>query len=117
MKLTELQFLIHWLTFPLMVFSLFAMDTHLVKARIMKSAAAPFITLVAGATLEIYLLQKYVYGNSFVSALAFPGNVAVFWPAVIAGAILIVWVSARGSHYLAGWARPLVTAESGRRAK
>lgn len=115
--LTELQFLIHWLTFPIMVFSLFAMDTHLVKARIMKSVAAPFIALVAGATLEIYLLQKYVYGNSFVSALAFPGNVAVFWPAVIAGAILIAWVSVRGSRYLAGWARPLSVAAPGRQGK
>lgn len=115
--LTELQFLIHWLTFSIMVSSLFAMDTRLVKETIMKSVAAPFIALVAGATLEIYLLQKYVYSNAFVSSLGFPGNVAVFWPVVIAGAILIAWVSTKGSRYMAAWFRPLSTAESGRSAK
>lgn len=114
---TELQFLIHWLTFPIMVSSLFAMDTRLVKVTIMKSAAAPLIALVAGATLEIYLLQKYVYGNAFVSSLAFPGNVAAFWPVVIAGAILIAWVSTKGSRYVALWLRPLGTAVSSRSAK
>lgn len=115
--LTELQFLIHWLTFPLMVLSLFAMDTHLVKETIMKSGAAPFIALVAGATLEIYLLQKYVYGNSFVSTLAFPGNVAVFWPAVIAGAILIAWVSSSGARYLTARSRPQSTVALGKGVK
>ncbi|OHE60630.1 MAG: hypothetical protein A2X71_00930 [Thiobacillus sp. GWE1_62_9] len=115
--LTEFQFLIHWLTYPIMAFSLFVMDTRLVKETIMKSAAAPFIAMVAGATLEIYLLQKYVYGNAYISSLAFPGNVAVFWPVVIAGAILIAWVSAKGSSYIAAWLRPLRTAESGRGVK
>lgn len=115
--LTELQFLIHWLTFPIMVFSLFVMDTRLVKETIMKSAAAPFISLVAGATLEIYLLQKYVYGNAFVSSIAFPGNVAVFWPTVITGAILVAWVSTKGRSHMALWLRPLGIAVYGRSAK
>lgn len=115
--MTELQFLIHWLTFPLMVFSLFAMDTRLVKETIMKSVAAPFIALVAGATLEIYLLQKYVYGNSFVSELAFPGNMAVFWPVVIAGAIVIAWVSTKGARYLTARVRPLSTVAFGKDVK
>lgn len=114
---TELQFLIHWLTLPIMVSSLFAMETRLVKEIIMKSAAAPFIALVAGATLEIYLLQKYVYGNTFVSSVSFPGNVAIFWPVVIAGAILIAWTSTKGSRYMALWLRPLGTAVSGRGEK
>lgn len=114
---TELQFLIHGLTFPIMVSSLFAMDTRLVKVTIMKSAAAPFIAIVAGATLEIYLLQKYVYGNAFVSSLVFPANVAVFWPVVIAGAILIAWVSTKGCRHGALWLRPIGAAVSGRSAK
>lgn len=112
-----MQFLIHWLTYPIMAFSLFAMDTRLVKETVMKSAAAPFIAVVAGATLEIYLLQKYVYGNAYILSLAFPGNVAVFWPIAIAGGILIAWVSAKGSRYIAAWLRPLRIAESGRVAK
>lgn len=102
--LTGLQFLIHWVTFPVVVFSLFAMDTPLVKEIIMKSVAAPFVALVAGATLEIYLFQQYVYGNPFISALAFPGNMAVFWPAVIVGGISIARVSATGRRYFSGWA-------------
>lgn len=114
---TELQFLIHWLTFPIMVFSLFVMDTHWVKETIMKSAAAPFIALVAGATLEIYLLQKYVYGNAFVSSISFPGNVVVFWPVAIAGAILISWVSTKWRRDVALWLRPLGTAVPSRSAK
>lgn len=114
---TELQFLIHWLTFPVMVFSLFAMNTRLVKETIMKSAVSPFIALVAGATLEIYLFQRYVYGNPYISEMEFPVNVAVFWPVVLAGAILISWVSARGSRYLADWLRPSGATALGRSGK
>lgn len=114
---TELQFLIHWMTFPIMVISLFAMNARVVKETIMKSAISPFIALVAGATLEIYLLQRYVYGNPYISAMEFPVNVAVFWPVVIAGAILISWVSARGSRYLAEWLRPVGATALGRGGK
>lgn len=114
---TELQFLIHWLTFPIMVLSLFAMNTRVVKVIIMKSAVAPFIAVVAGATLEIYLLQRYVYGNPYISAMEFPGNVTVFWPVVISGAILVAWVSSRGGRYLArlaGAVRLLIPGTSGK---
>ena len=114
---TELQFLIHWLTVPIMVFSLFAMNTRLVKETIMKSVFSPFIALVAGATLEIYLFQRYVYGNPYVSAMEFPVNMIVFWPIVIAGAIVISWVSVRGSRYLADLLRPVSAAALGRSGK
>lgn len=114
---TEYQFLIHWLNFPIVVFSLYAMKTEVVKETIMKSAAAPFIATVAGATLEIYLLQKYVYGNTFVLSLPFPLNVTVFWPVVIAGAILIAWMSSKGSRYVSTRLQPLAIALSGRGSK
>ena len=103
---TELQFLIHWLTFPVIVLSLFAMDSSLIKEKVMKSAAVPLISLVAGATLEIYLLQRYVYGNPLISELSFPINVLAFWPVVISGAILIAWTSSRLTECLTDWARP-----------
>jgi peptidoglycan/LPS O-acetylase OafA/YrhL len=98
--MTEFQFLVHWLTFPIMVFSLYAMDTHLVRIRIKKWAIWSFMGLVAGATLEIYLLQKYIYGNPLVASMSYPLNVAVFWPVVIVGGILIASVSSRLSSLI-----------------
>lgn len=99
---TELQFLIHWITFPIMVFSLRAMDTTVVRESIMKSPLAPFIALVAGATLEIYLLQKYVYGHPAVFSLGFPYSVIVFWPVVIVSGIVLAWLSTKIARQLAG---------------
>lgn len=99
---TEWQFLIHWLTFPIMVFSLRAMDAHVVRAKIMKSPLAPTIALVAGATLEIYLLQKYVYGHPAIIAMGFPYSVLAFWPAVIVSGIVLAWLSTKIAHPLAG---------------
>lgn len=91
--MTEFQFLVHWLTFPIMVFSLYAMNSHVVKIRIKKWAIWPFMGWVAGATLEIYLLQKYIYGSPLVASMSYPRNVAVFWPVVILGGILIASIS------------------------
>lgn len=115
--MTEYQFLIHWLTFPIVVFSLYAMNADVVKEIIMKSAVSPLIAMVAGATLEIYLFQKYVYGNTFILSLPFPLNITVFWPVVIAGAILIAWVSMKGSRYVFTRLQPFAIALSGRGSK
>lgn len=98
--LTEYQFVLHVLTFPIMVASLHTMHTRVIKQTLMQSAAAPYISLVAGATLEIYLLQKYVYGNTWIQALPFPFNVIVFWPIALIGAILIAWLSATSTRYI-----------------
>jgi hypothetical protein len=91
----DYQFLVHWLTFPIMALALRAMDTHFVKASVRQSPLWPFVALVAGATLEIYLLQKYIYGHPWVESLVFPLNVTVFWPVVLAGGILTAWVWTR----------------------
>lgn len=98
--LTEYQFVLHVLTFPIMVASLHTMHTRVIKQTLMQSAAAPYISLVAGATLEIYLLQKYVYGNPWILSLPFPFNIIVFWPIVILGAILIARLSAKGNRFI-----------------
>ncbi|WP_157648616.1 acyltransferase family protein [Thiobacillus denitrificans] len=63
----------------------------------------------------IFYFQIMLLGGFLANP--FPGNVAVFWPAVIAGAILIAWVSFSGARYLTARSRPQSTVALGKGVK
>lgn len=78
------QSLIHVITFPITYLVLSLSKSPFVTQRILKQKAASFlVSLMAGVTLEIYMVQYMVYSNRFVIALPFPVNIIVFWVIVV----------------------------------
>lgn len=78
-RFSQYQVIMHILTIPIIYLALVLTRTAFVTDKILKHHGIQWVvTTVAGATLEIYLLQFYVYSNSFIQSLWFPVNVVVF---------------------------------------
>lgn len=96
---TEYQIGIHLITVPLVI-SIFRLSKsdwlkhNIGRSRTVMGAAF----LLSGVTLEIYLLQYYVYSNPFITSLPFPANAVVFWITVV----ILAWVVATGASWMRG---------------
>lgn len=76
---TSLQVLMHLLTFPIIYLVFFLAHTdHVLEKIMMNKAIHRTVQIVAGVTLELYLLQFYVYSNPAVQKLVFPLNILLF---------------------------------------
>jgi peptidoglycan/LPS O-acetylase OafA/YrhL len=92
------QFIVHILTFPIVFFITKLSYSHFVNQKILKSRTLNFvICLMAGTTLEIYLLHGFVYSSKMVNSLIFPVNIFVFW--------LIVLLFAKTLETVSGYLR------------
>lgn len=77
--LTQWQFLLQWLMFPFVYFSLKLVQHPKAAASLKWPVAGFLIRIMATATLEIYLLQHDLYLAPWILALGFPLNAIVFW--------------------------------------
>jgi peptidoglycan/LPS O-acetylase OafA/YrhL len=100
---TAYQFLMHLIT-VLLVIAVFRLSQtewlihSVASSKIGKSA----VLLISGMTLEIYLLQFYVYSSPHVTLLPFPANVLVFWLVLVFLAWLTAWAASLASNLLVG---------------
>lgn len=73
------QLMIHLLTFLIVFSTLKIAQSSLVIKRIMSNRICNYIVwLIAGLTLEIYLLQYFVYSNKYIQSLIFPISIITF---------------------------------------
>ena len=85
----QLQAFVHVLTMPIIYLTFMLSRSWFVLCKVMASGTLFFIiSLIAGLTLEIYLLQGPVYANKQIQLLAFPVNISAFWIAVIVLSLL-----------------------------
>jgi len=90
----SIQFLVHLLTFPIIYLAIIFSRSSFVLETVMSRKYLQFlITLVAGVTLEIYLLHSLVYSNQFVQSLIFPVNLAVFWVVTVLISVVLARVA------------------------
>jgi peptidoglycan/LPS O-acetylase OafA/YrhL len=86
----KVQALIHVLTIPIVYLLLtLSKSTFVLRNVLMRKIGFFLVCLVAGLTLEIYLLQSMVYSSPVVIALPFPANIGVFWCIVVLLALLV----------------------------
>lgn len=99
---TAYQFVMHLITVPLVI-SIFGLSkSDWLKRNIGRSRIATgAVFLVAGLTLEIYLLQFYVYSHPVIASLPFPANILAFCAVLV----LLAWVVATAAL----WVRRLLT--------
>ncbi len=71
------------LTYPILWSLLEVCAAAPVQAFARRSRFAPALGLVAGLTLEIYLVHDFVRGDARVLLLPFPLNIAAFWAATL----------------------------------
>lgn len=86
---TEFQFLLHLLTFPIVVFSFRIFADEKIKQWALSNVLTPAFVFVGSLALEIYLIQGYIYVNDNLQKIIFPFNVIVFWLFVIVLAYII----------------------------
>lgn len=88
--LGQIQALLHVITFFIGYLVLCLSRSSFVTERILKQKASWFlVSLVAGVSLEIYMLQYMVYSSRFINILPFPGNIIVFWTVVVLLALVV----------------------------
>lgn len=98
--LTGYQFLIHAITVPLIVYFFKLAKSNWLQGLIGRfPLAINAVFLLSGVTLEIYLLQYYVYSSPLVTTLPFPANTLSFWVAVVA----LAWLTAAGAAWVRGF--------------
>jgi peptidoglycan/LPS O-acetylase OafA/YrhL len=84
------QFMMHLITFPLIYLIFFFARSAFISERILNNRICHLtISLVAGLSLEIYLLQYYVYSRGFIQSLIFPLNVAAFSFVLLSASLLL----------------------------
>ncbi len=71
------------LMFPILFLFLKVSQSDEINSLMTKKYISSFIYLVAGLTLEIYLLQYFVYSRHIIQSMIFPLNIIVFWIVVI----------------------------------
>jgi peptidoglycan/LPS O-acetylase OafA/YrhL len=80
----QFQTVTHLLMFPILFLFLKVSESDIITSLMNTKYIAAAISLLAGITLEIYLLQYAVYSHSIIQSIGFPLNVVIFWIAVIA---------------------------------
>lgn len=95
--LTAYQSILHLITVPLVI-SLFRLSrSEWLERSINRSTIARnAVFLIAGVTLEIYLLQFYVYSSPYITSLPFPASVVAFWTLLV----MLAWLTASGAHWM-----------------
>jgi peptidoglycan/LPS O-acetylase OafA/YrhL len=84
------QAVTHLLMFPIMVLFLRVSHSAFVTIRLMgEKHILAGVSLVAGLTLEIYLLHGYVYNRPLVQGLAFPLNILCVWVFTVIAAFVL----------------------------
>jgi len=92
--LTRFQFLVHIVTMLLAWRLLVVARLPSVRNRILRNRwASCVIGLLGSLTLEIYLLQPFIYQRETISDLVFPLNVVVFAVSVIGLSLLVAHLS------------------------
>ncbi len=90
----QFQFIMHLLMFPLIYLLVILCNSPFVVHRIMNiRLVEPVIALLAGLTLEIYLLQGRIYSHHMIESMAFPFNIISFWVAVVGLAYCLMKMS------------------------
>ncbi len=96
---TAYQFAMHLITVPLVISVFKVSKSDWLKRNVARSRIAMnAVLLLSGVTLEIYLLQFYVYSNPAIASLPFPANTVVFWILLV----LLAWVAATGASWVRG---------------
>jgi len=80
---TEAQFLLHLLTFPIVILLFRLLADEKVKSTVLTYRMTPLLVFVGSIALEIYLIQEFVYSHEILLDMIFPFNVLVFWLLVI----------------------------------
>jgi hypothetical protein len=89
--LFKYQALIHIITFPIVFFLFRIARAGFVERMVYNTASlARFITFMSAITLEIYLIQYWIYSNGFIESLSFPINMAAFWFLVIVSSFILM---------------------------
>ena len=94
-KFTTFQFLIQWLSLPFTYYVL-RLSQHPLIESLMKYPIAGLVASTLGTvTLEVYLLQHYIYQSALVTSLPFPLNTLIFWVIVTPAAWMLHEVAKR----------------------
>ncbi len=73
------QFLIHWLTFPLLYYGLKVAQAPCITRWLSARYSGACLTFLGTCTLEIYLLQHQLYTLPWLKPLGFPLGLLCFW--------------------------------------
>lgn len=93
-RFSQYQVIMHILTIPIIYLALVLTRTAPVSDAIRTNSFFRWVvTIVAGATLEIYLLQYFVYSNSVIQSLSFPVNVVAFTAILLGMSVCLAKVS------------------------
>jgi peptidoglycan/LPS O-acetylase OafA/YrhL len=101
---------LHTLTLAIVYTLLELTATVPVQSLTRRPRLGPTLGLVAGLTLEIYLVHGLVYESRPVAALPFPVNIAAFWAATLP----LAWVLSKASARLLRLASPAADRGAGR---
>jgi peptidoglycan/LPS O-acetylase OafA/YrhL len=95
-QFTRYQFAIHAITVPLVMAIAILCRAPWLASLFTRFTAMRFaVLLLAGVTLEVYLLQFYVYSHPIIISLPFPQNVAVFSLVLLSLAVILRAAAAR----------------------
>jgi len=76
----QFQAVTHLLMFPIIFFFLKVSFSKVITNHLMNTRyVGAVISLVAGLTLEIYMLQYNVYSHALLKDILFPLNIVIFW--------------------------------------
>jgi hypothetical protein len=92
---------LHILTFPIVSSLLGLCATATVQGLGRHPRLGPMLGLIAGLTLEIYLVHGFVYANRRVAALPFPVNIVAFWAATLP----LAWLLSIAARRARDWGR------------
>jgi len=96
---SHFQAVTHVLMFPITFFFLKVSFSKVITDHLMNTKyVGAFISLVAGLTLEIYMLQYNVYSHALLKDIRFPLNIVIFWIIVIT----LSFILNRASRFIAG---------------
>ena len=89
----QFQAVTHLLMFPILFLFLKVSESDVITSLMSTKYIGAAISLLAGLTLEIYLLQYAVYSHSIIQSVLFPLNIFIFWIVVIILSFLLNRIS------------------------
>jgi hypothetical protein len=96
--LNVFQGLVHVMTIPIVYLSLVLAESSFVRGCLMRiKGVSSLIAFVGSLSLEVYLLQSWIYSSKFVTELVFPFNIVAFWIVVLFAS----WILARSADIMA----------------